>query len=67
MKRHPVNLGQLVMGLAFLGVVTVWALVQSDTVGGRDLRWLLPLPLVVGGAIGLAAAAVASIRRHRHG
>jgi hypothetical protein len=40
--------------------------VQSDVVTGRDLRWLLPLPWVVGGAIGLAAAAVASVRRHRH-
>jgi 4-hydroxybenzoate polyprenyltransferase len=66
MKRHPVNVGQLVMGLVFLGIVVAWALVQSDVVTGRDLRWLLPLPWVVGGAIGLAAASVASVRRHRH-
>ena len=27
--RHPVNIGQLVMGLAFLGLVAVWALFTS--------------------------------------
>ena len=26
--RHPVNVGHLVMGLAFLGIVGIWALVQ---------------------------------------
>ena len=35
--RHPLNTGHLVMGLAFLGIVVVWALVQTDTVVYRDL------------------------------
>ena len=26
--RHPVNVGHLVMGIAFLGLVGVWALIQ---------------------------------------
>jgi hypothetical protein len=53
--RHPVNVGHLVMGLAFLGLVGVWALVQGDVVGGRDVRWLLPLPWVLAGIAGLLA------------
>lgn len=61
---HPVNVGQLVMGLVFLCIVGAWALVQSDTVSGDDIHWLLPLPWVIGGAIGLAAAAISSVRRH---
>ncbi len=52
--RHPVNIGHLVMGLAFLGIVGVWALVQTDTVTGDDIRWLLPIPWVVAGVVGLA-------------
>lgn len=61
---HPVNVGHLVMGLVFLCIVGAWALVQTDRVTGSDLRWLLPLPWVVGGAVGLAAAAVSGVRRH---
>ncbi|MFE6508611.1 hypothetical protein ACFVDI_16370 [Nocardioides sp. NPDC057767] len=57
--RHPVNIGHLVMGLVFLAFVVVWALIVSGTVAIRsveDLRWLLPLPWIVGGSIGLLAA-----------
>jgi hypothetical protein len=44
--RHPINIGHLVMGLAFLGIVGVWAIVQTDTVSGDDIRWLMPIPWV---------------------
>jgi hypothetical protein len=57
--RHPVNIGHLVMGLAFLAFVVVWALIVTGTVdidSIEDLRWLLPLPWIVGGSIGLLAA-----------
>ena len=57
--RHPVNIGHLVMGLAFLVYVVVWALIVSGTVvihRVEDRRWLLPLPWIVGGSIGLLAA-----------
>ena len=30
--RHPVNVGHLVMGLAFAGIVVVWWFVQADLV-----------------------------------
>ena len=61
---HPVNAGQLAMGLVFLAAVGVWALVQTGAVNSHDLRWLLPLPWVIGGGIGLFAAAISSVRRH---
>jgi hypothetical protein len=53
--RHPVNIGQLVMGVAFAGMVLVWALVQGDVVETSELRWLLPIPWIAAGAAGLAA------------
>ena len=53
--RHPVNIGPLVMGLAFVGIVGVWALVQGDVVHGADIRWLLPVPWVLAGIAGLLA------------
>ena len=31
---HPVNIGHLVMGLAFVGLVGVWALFQGGVVAG---------------------------------
>lgn len=61
--RHPVNIGQLVMGLAFLGLVAVWALFTTDAVDGGDVRWLLPVPFVLAGAAGLVASAVSGAAR----
>ena len=61
--RHPVNIGQLVMGLAFLGLVAVWALFTTDAVDGGDVRWLLPVPFVLAGAAGLVASAVTGAAR----
>ena len=48
------------MGLAFLCFTAGWALVQADVVTGSDVRWLLPLPWLVAGAAGLAAAIAVS-------
>lgn len=62
--RHPVNVTHLVMGIAFLGLALVWSLVVSDAVDGEDVRWLLPVPWVLGGGAGLLAVAAASRRRH---
>jgi len=58
--RHPVNIGHLVMGLAFVGLVAVWALVQGGVVDHHDVRWLLPLPWVVAGIVGLVASTLTS-------
>jgi len=62
--RHPVNIGHFVMGLAFLGILVIWALVQTDTVDDDDLRWLLPIPWVVAGLAGLAVTAFTGSRRY---
>jgi hypothetical protein len=56
--RHPVNVGHLVMGLAFLGLLVVWALIKGDVVTGDDVRWLLPIPWVTAGIAGLAVFAL---------
>jgi hypothetical protein len=61
--RHPVNIGHLVMGLAFVGLVGVWALIQGDVVQGDDIRWLLPLPWVLAGIAGLLATTLSSRNR----
>jgi hypothetical protein len=60
--RHPISIGHFVMGIAFLGIVVVWALVQADAVSGDDIRWLLPVPWVLAGLAGL----IATTRRSRH-
>jgi hypothetical protein len=52
---HPVNVGQLVMGVAFAGMVLVWALYTGDVVDSSELRWLMPIPWIAAGAAGLAA------------
>lgn len=61
--RHPVNVGQLVMGIAFAGMVLVWALIVGDVVADDDIQWLMPIPWVSAGAAGLVAMAVAARRR----
>jgi len=61
--RHPVNVGHLVMGIAFLGLVGVWALIQTDTVEGGDVRWLLPVPWVLAGLAGLLATGLSGSKR----
>ncbi|MDF1603465.1 hypothetical protein [Nocardioides sp. YIM 152315] len=61
--RHPVNVGHLVMGIAFLGLVGVWALIQTDVVGDGDVRWLLPVPWVLAGLAGLLALSLSSRRK----
>ena len=61
--RHPVNVGHLVMGIAFAGMVLVWALIAGDVVAGDDIRWLMPIPWVSAGGAGLVAMAIAARRR----
>ncbi|HQR28081.1 MAG TPA: hypothetical protein PLP61_13665 [Nocardioides sp.] len=60
---HPVHVGHLVMGLAFLGLVAIWATVVLDMVPTEDVRWLLPLPWVLAGAAGLLAVLLSGRRR----
>ncbi len=64
--RHPVNVGHLVMGVALLGLVVIWALIVGDVVEGGDVRWLLPTPWVLAGGAGLVALAVTGRRGREH-
>lgn len=61
--RHPVNTGHLVMGLAFLGMVGIWALLAGGVADAEDLGWLSPLPWLLAGAGGLVASTLSSARR----
>ena len=61
--RHPVNVGHLVMGIAFLGLLGVWALIQGDVVGNGDVRWLMPVPWVLAGLAGLLAIGLSGSKR----
>lgn len=60
---HPVNVGHLVMGTAFVGLVVVWALLSSGAVELDDARWLLPFPWLVAGLVGVAATVLRNVRR----
>jgi hypothetical protein len=62
--HHPVNIGHLVMGLAFAGLVLIWAVVQADWVDGDDIRGLLPVPWILAGAAGLTASVLGGRRHH---
>ncbi|HJQ07517.1 MAG TPA: hypothetical protein VJ872_18855 [Nocardioides sp.] len=65
---HPVHIPHLVMGLAFLGLVVVWALVVPlNAVELPHARWLLPLPWLVAGAAGLVATVLSGRRRRLSG
>ena len=61
--RHPVNVGHLVMGIAFAGMILVWALIAGDVVANDEIRWLMPIPWVAAGGAGLVAMAIAARRR----
>ena len=60
--RHQVSVGHLVMGVAFLGLATIWLLLESDAIGNDDLRWFLPLPWLAAGVAGLLAVALTGRR-----
>ena len=60
--RHPVSVGHLVMGVAFVGLATIWLLFESDVVQTDSLRWFLPLPWLAAGVAGLLAVALTGRR-----
>lgn len=62
---HPLNVTHLVLGAAFVGLAIVWAVLARDDVSLDDARWLLPLPWLVGGGLGLLATVARGSRRQR--
>ena len=63
--RHPVNIGHLVMGTAFAGMVIVWAIFAGGAIRDDNIGWLMGIPWVGAGAAGLVAMAVSARRRSR--
>ncbi|MGN6129512.1 MAG: hypothetical protein ACTHOK_04150 [Nocardioidaceae bacterium] len=63
MKTHPLNVSYLVLGLVFVGISGSWALHSSGVVDTSQIRWLLPLTLVVAGVLGLVAFAAKGLGR----
>jgi len=63
--RHPVNIGHLVMGVAFLGLASLWFLYDAEIVAGRDLRWFVSVPWLLAGVAGLVAVILNSRRQRR--
>ena len=63
--RHPVVVGHLVMGTLFAVLVGAYVLLELDVVSIHDFRWLIPIPLIVGGAVGLIAVTAAGLRRSK--
>lgn len=63
MKTHPLNVSYLVIGLVFLGIAGSWALRAARLIDTSDVQWLVPLSLVIAGAIGLVAFAAKGITR----
>jgi hypothetical protein len=65
---HRINIGHLVMGVAFVGLTVVWVLVVlTEAVDITEHGWVMGLPWLVAGAVGLVASAVFGGRRHGHG
>ncbi|HET6625635.1 MAG TPA: hypothetical protein VFG63_04545 [Nocardioidaceae bacterium] len=62
MNTHPLNVSYLVVGLIFLGLAGSWALRESGVVDLGEAQWLLPMTLVVAGAVGLVAFAAKGLR-----
>ena len=61
---HAVNVGHLVMGVAFLGLTVVWILVvAADAVNIEKHGWIMGVPWLFAGAVGLAATALRNIAR----
>ena len=63
--RHPVEVGHLAMGVAFLGLAGVWGLVTADVVGDDGVAWLLPLPWLAAGLAGVVATVLSARARRR--
>lgn len=48
------------MGVAFAGMLVIWALIEGNVVETDEYRWLLPVPWLAAGAAGLVATVLPS-------
>lgn len=65
LRRHPLDIGSLVIGLVFLGVVVAWVLFEVDVVSDDDAAWALPVVLITAGVLGVVLAATKERRSRR--
>ncbi|HEX7738520.1 MAG TPA: hypothetical protein VF426_02600 [Marmoricola sp.] len=63
--RQPVKVAHLVLGSFFLGVTALWALTESGTLTWKGSSYLVPLTLLIAGAIGLTASLVGNTADRR--
>jgi hypothetical protein len=63
--RHDTDVTSLVFGLLFLGLVGVWALVESTVVSWPDASRIFPVVLVAVGLVGLVSSLGRSRRSRR--
>jgi hypothetical protein len=54
--RQQPSVLHLVMGLIFLGVAGSWALHTAGVIEAVEVKWVMPVILVVAGAAGLLAS-----------
>ena len=62
---HPLNVSYLVVGLVFLGIAAMWTLRVTGAIDTHDLGLLLPLILVIAGAVGLLGFTAKGVSRSR--
>jgi len=63
--RNPVKVAHLVFGCFFVGIAILWALTESDTITWQGTSYLVPLTLLLAGAIGLGASLLGSAADRR--
>ena len=63
--RSPVKVAHLVFGSFFIGIAILWALTESDAITWQGTSYLVPLTLLLAGAIGLGASLLGSASERR--
>ncbi len=63
--RRTTSIPHLVIGLIFLGIAGMWALAATGAVDYDGEKWVLPLVLVIAGAVGLLISLGGAFRSSR--
>lgn len=63
--ERPVKIAHLVFGSFFLGIAGLWALTESGNLTWRGTSYLVPVTLLIAGAIGLGASVLSGVSARR--